>query len=298
LTCARCVSRRQFRVVSKRFRYNGCMCASSERVPKQPKRAYVPRTFAILTAIIVFVTWLLSTPDGLLGKADAVGYALCHRIDLRSFQLGTRQLPLCARCTGMYLGVLLGLGFYITRRTKAGRYPDKAVSATLICFAVIWAVDGLNSYLQLLPMASGVYPPSNTLRLITGILVGISLATLVYPAFSQFAWKDARNEPVLRSFKDLGLLLLISAVLVALILDGNPLILYPLAIASTLSVFLILTIVYTSVVLAVSRRENQAERWRDLFTPIVIGLTLAVIQIGAIDWLRYTLTGTWEGFHF
>jgi len=50
--------------------------------------------------------------------------------------------------------------------------------------------------------------------------------------------------------------------------------------------------------LAVSRRENQAERWRDLFTPIVIGLTLAVIQIGAIDWLRYTLTGTWEGFHF
>lgn len=281
-----------------RFRYNDGMCASSERVPERLKRAYLPRMMAVLIAIIVFGIWLVSTPDGLLGKADAVGYALCHRIDLRSFHLGVRQLPLCARCTGMYLGILLGLGFYITRRTKAGRYPDKAVSATLIFFAIIWAIDGINSYLQLLPMASGVYPPSNTLRLITGTLVGISLATLVYPAFSQFAWKDAQNEPVLRSFKDLGLLLLFAAVLVAFILDGNPLILFPLAIASTLSVFLILTIVYTSVVLAVSRRENRAERWRDLFTPVVIGLTLAVIQIGAIDWLRYSLTGTWEGFHF
>jgi uncharacterized membrane protein len=287
-----------FFVVSVRFRYNDGMYTSSEGVPERPKRAFVPRTFAVLIAIIVFVTWLLYTPDGLLGKADAVGYALCHRIDLRSFQLGTRQMPLCARCTGMYLGVLIGLGFYITRRTKAGRYPDKAVSAALICFAAIWAVDGLNSYLQLLPMASGVYHPSNMLRLITGTLVGISLATLVYPAFSQFSWKDAQNEPVLRSFKDLGLLLLIAAILVAFVLDGNPLVLYPLAVASTLSAFLILTIVYTSVVLAVSRRENRAERWRDLFTPIVIGLTLAVIQIGAIDLLRYTLTGTWAGFHF
>ncbi len=271
---------------------------SSEREPVQSVRAYIPRMFAVLIALIVFAIWLLSTPDGLLGKADAVGYALCHRIDLRSFQLGTRQLPLCARCSGMYLGVLLGLGFYITRRSKAVRYPNRAVSAVLIFFAIIWAIDGLNSYLQLLPMATGVYPPSNTLRLITGTLVGISLSTMVYPAFSQFAWKYVQNEPVLRSFKDLGLLLLIAAVLVALILGENPLILYPLAIASTISVFLILTIVYTSVVLAISRRENRAERWRDLFTPIVIGLTLAVIQIGVIDWLRYSMTGTWAGFHF
>ena len=133
--------------------------------------------------------------------------------------------------------------------------------------------------------------------MITGTLIGISLATLVYPAFSQFAWKDVKDEPVINSYSDLGKMLVFAAILAALVLTENPLILYPLAIATTLSVFAILTLVYTSVVLAISRKENQATGWRDLLTPIVVGMTLAVIQIGIIDWIRYTLTGTWDGFH-
>ena len=64
----------------------------------------------VVTAVFLLTLgWLLNTPAGLLGKADAVGYAVCHRIDLRSFNLGERQMPLCARCTGMYLGAVLGL---------------------------------------------------------------------------------------------------------------------------------------------------------------------------------------------
>ena len=62
-------------------------------------------------AVLVFLGFLMVAPPGLLGKADALGYAVCHRIDARSFHIGTRQLPLCARCSGMYLGALLGLVF-------------------------------------------------------------------------------------------------------------------------------------------------------------------------------------------
>jgi uncharacterized membrane protein len=284
-------------MLTARFRYNGGMSELDTRELTQPKHPHLPRIFAVLIAIVVFATWLLSTPHGLLGKADAVGYALCHRIDLRSFQLGARGGPLCARCSGMYLGVLIGLGFYIIHRTKAGRYPSRGISAVLFLFGVLWAIDGLNSYVHLIPMASGVYTPSNTLRLITGTLIGISLSTMVYPAFSQFAWKDVRDEPVIHSLAELGKLLLFAAILVGLVLSENPLILYPFALATTLSVFIILTLVYTSVILVISRKENQAAGWRDLITPILLGLTMAVIQIGIIDWIRFTLTGTWDGFH-
>jgi uncharacterized membrane protein len=273
------------------------MSKLSERKPFWAQRAYLPRIILLMISSIVLAVWLLATPDGLLGKADAVGYALCHRIDLRSFQLGARQLPLCARCSGMYLGVLLGLGYYITQRTKAGRYPKRGITVILLLFGVIWAIDGINSYVQLTPMISGIYTPSNTLRLITGTLIGISLATLVYPAFSQFAWKDVQDEPVLRSYSDLAKLLFSAAFSITLVLTENPLILYPFAVVTTLSVFAILTLVYTSVVLTVSRRENQATSWRELIPSIFVGLTLAVIQIGIIDWIRYMLTGTWEGFH-
>ena len=41
----------------------------------------------VLAAVIIVTVWLAKTPDGLLGKADAIGYAVCHRIDARSFHL-------------------------------------------------------------------------------------------------------------------------------------------------------------------------------------------------------------------
>jgi uncharacterized membrane protein len=272
------------------------MSQSSERPTFLKNRAYLPRVFVVFIASVVLTIWLLATPDGLLGKADAVGYALCHRIDLRSFQLGVRQLPLCARCSGMYLGVLVGLGFYITQRTKAGRYPKQGITVILLLFGVIWAIDGINSYVQLTPMISGIYTPSNALRLITGTLIGISLATLVYPTFCQCAWKDVEDKPVIHSYADLARMLFLAAILAALVLTENPLILYPFAVVTMLSVFAILTLVYTSVILTVIRRENQAAGWWDLLTPMLAGLTLAVIQIGLIDWIRFMLTGTWEGF--
>jgi hypothetical protein len=73
---------------------------------------------AILAGLIIGL-WLLGTPPGILGKADAIGYAVCHRIAERSFHTHDRPLPLCARCTGMYLGVIAGLA-YFAEATRAG----------------------------------------------------------------------------------------------------------------------------------------------------------------------------------
>ena len=59
--------------------------------------------------VVVICIWGYFTPAGLLGKMDAIAYAVCHRIVQRSFSLGDRPLPLCARCTGMHLGAFFGL---------------------------------------------------------------------------------------------------------------------------------------------------------------------------------------------
>jgi uncharacterized membrane protein len=255
------------------------------------------RPAIFLLAGVVIVLWLANVPSGLLGKADAVGYAVCHRIDLRSFHLGDRSLPLCARCTGMYLGALLALSYYFIRRSRASLYPGRMIAAVLIVFGLIWAVDGLNSYLHFFPAVIHLYPPSNVLRLVTGVLIGISLATLVYPVFNQVAWRENLSQPVLRSLKELMLLLLLAALLVAAVLSDNPLVLYPLALLSAFSVVGLLTTVYTMLVLTVLRRENRANSWRELVLPLMGGLSLSIIQIGLIDLGRYWLTGTWAGFH-
>src|SRR5512140_1062458 len=94
-----------------------------------------------LVAASVLFVWLVDTPAGLLGKADAIGYAVCHRIDLRSFHLGDRQLPLCARCTGMYLGAMLGL-FLQRLSGRRGGNPPKAVWFVMALLVLAFGIDG------------------------------------------------------------------------------------------------------------------------------------------------------------
>ncbi|HSB88658.1 MAG TPA: DUF2085 domain-containing protein [Anaerolineales bacterium] len=257
------------------------------------------RPAALLAAGVVLAAWLLATPAGLLGKADAIGYAVCHRIDVRSFHLGARTLPLCARCTGIYLGAMLAMASYqIVGRGRAGGFPKKAVVAAFILFAAIFAVDGVNSYLTLFPGLPHLYEPSNVLRLSTGLLAGVAMGTLVHAGLAQNAWKDWRPEPALRDLRELGVLLVGAAVIGGLALSGNPMILYPLALISAGGVLVVLASVYTVMALLVFGQENRATSWMNLALPAVVGLTFSILQIGGIDLVRFALTGTWSGFTF
>src|ERR1035437_3699001 len=93
----------------------------------------------VATAALV-VGWLIETPAGLLGKMDAIGYGICHRIAARSFDIGGRPMPLCARCTGMYLGALIALA-YQSRLGKHGGLPSKKILAVLVFFLAAFGID-------------------------------------------------------------------------------------------------------------------------------------------------------------
>ncbi|TFH37908.1 MAG: DUF2085 domain-containing protein [Anaerolineales bacterium] len=254
------------------------------------------RALLLTLTIVVVALWLLLTPGGLLGKADAVGYAVCHRIDLRSFHLAERTLPLCSRCTGMYLGALVTLIAFVAFRGKTGLYPSPGIRNVLLIFAGLWSVDGINSFISIFPNAPHLYTPQNWLRLLTGTLVGVSMATMIYPAFSQSAWRDWQPTPVIPSFRWLlGLLSALALILVS-VLSENPLILYPLAILSSIGVLALLIMAYSVLTLTLFKRQNLAVTWRELWLPLLGALTLALSQVAIIDLLRFVVTGTWDGF--
>ena len=265
--------------------------------PIRTVRTWAPRLALIALAVSVLLIWLVYTPHGLLGKADAVGYAVCHRIDLRSFHLGERTLPLCSRCTGMYLGSTLAFAYLLARgRGLAGQFPPRRVLAVLGVFAAAFVIDGSNSYLSFFPGAPHLYTPGNTLRLLTGTALGLGIGVLVAPGFNQAVWTKVDPRRSLTSWADLGLLIVAALGIDLLVLTENPLVLYPLALVSSLGVVLLLTIVYAMLALLLSGRENQIAQPRQLVIPALAGFVLALLQIGALDVLRYILTGTWSGF--
>jgi hypothetical protein len=109
-------------------------------------------------------------------------------------------------------------------------------------------------------------------------------------------WTRVDGSRSLTSWSDLALLVLAAVGVDLLVLTENPLVLYPLALMSTLGVVLLLTIVYTMLVLLLSGRENQVAHPRQLLVPALVGFVLAMLQIGGLDVVRYVLTGTWNGF--
>ena len=40
--------------------------------------------------------------------------------------------------------------------------------------------------------------------------------------------------------------------------------------------------------LAAIRRAGKMTHWRELLLPMLVGLALTVVEIGVIDWLRFT----------
>lgn len=219
------------------------------------------------------------------------GAGVCGQIPSHSFIIGGRQLPLCARCTGTYLGALLGfLGLAALRRWRASSLPPSEVLASLVGFIVLWGIDGLNSFLALFPNAPHLYEPHNLLRFITGILNGLALSIIVYPVFNFLLWKEANTERVIRNFRELGYLLIPAALLVWIVQTRASFLLYPVATLSILGVLAMLTLINIMIVLIVTRRESKAQRWRDAFLPLLLGMLATFLELGALGLLHFALT--------
>jgi uncharacterized membrane protein len=263
------------------------------------------RYLVVLAALLVFIGWFISTPPGLLGKMDAIGYAVCHRISERSFHIGSYQLPLCARCTGMYLGAMVGLVFQSIVGWKRAKVPHWSIIVVLAVLMAAFGLDGANSYLYLLrqirpgilPQIPNLYVPNNILRLLTGSGMGLGIAAAIYPAFNQSVWTDYDDaRSAIPGWKSFGLLLGIVAAVDLLVLTDSAIVLYPAALISALGVWVLLTMVYTIVWVMIMRQENKFVSLRQMWLALLAGLTIALIQTYAIDLLRFWLTKTWEGF--
>jgi uncharacterized membrane protein len=254
-------------------------------------------------AILAVAAWMYFAPPGVLGKADAVGYAICHRIDERSFHIFGRQLPLCARCTGEFNAAAIALIFQAFAAGKRSRLPGRGIIAILAVFFLAFAIDGSNSYLYLLKQGMpgtleqipNLYVPNNALRLFTGSGMGIAMAAMLFPVVNQTLWRQADDRPALE-WKTFAMLAGIVLAMDLAILTENPYVLYPVAILSVLGVLALLLMVFTLVWAMLMRLENSFTDVRQLWLSAAAGLTLTLLLILGIDLVRYQLTGTWSGF--
>jgi len=274
-----------------------------ETQPIRQKLQNILRWFVPVAAILAFAAWMYVSPEGALGKLDAIGYAVCHRIDARSFQIDDRQLPLCARCTGEFYAAGVALIFQVFMSGKRSRLPSRGIIAVLVLFFLAFGIDGSNSYLFLLKQTSrgalekipNLYIPNNTLRLFTGSGMGVALAAVLYPVVNQTLWRKLDDRPAFE-WKSFGILVGLIIALNLLVLTDSLIVLYPIAYLSALGTLSLLVIVFAILWIMIMRQDNTLENPRELWLPFLSGFTLAMLMLISIDLLRLQLTGTWSGF--
>ena len=123
--------------------------------------------------------------DLIVAFAYAVGSMICHQLPERSFFLDGRQLPVCARCTGLYVSGAAGfLGWVAVKLARGGRGFAVSPRAAL----AIVAGAAMPTAISYLTGVAGVWDGSNLTRAVLAVPLGVVAGAVV----AAVATKDLR----------------------------------------------------------------------------------------------------------
>jgi uncharacterized membrane protein len=149
------------------------------------RRAFVAASLVWVAAIPV-ATWLASRPHATLpGYAFAlvvygIGSQICHQLPARSFRLWSAQMPVCARCTGIYLGAAaaaVALAGRTRRPVAHSDAGDLAASRDRALIVIVCAALPTAATL-IVEWTTGNMPP-NFVRALAGLPLGAAAAWIV-----------------------------------------------------------------------------------------------------------------------
>ena len=153
-------------------------------------RAAFVAAVAAWPALLVVAPWLASRPhaspiaSGLILAVYGIGSLVCHQLPERSYHLWTAQVPVCARCAGIYAGAVIGAiagtlrvaragwpGFVPGRRRRRADDPRivlaLAAAPTLATLLYEWTTGDM---------------PTHAIRTAAGVPLGLVVAWLVVAA--------------------------------------------------------------------------------------------------------------------
>jgi uncharacterized membrane protein len=236
-------------------------------------------------ASLIVINWLHAGESSWYDQCFLIGSSVCHQIPSHSFIRDRLQFPLCARCSGLYLGSLIGICYFSVQGRKAG-VPRKTWIVLLAACFLLWAADGINSLLSEIMEHPFLYNTTNTTRLITGFGMGLVMSTALMTLFNITIWKATEKEPLLGKWWQIAGYICVSILTAFLLTKGNVLIFTFLAYASLLSVLVIITLLYTIFWVILFRREGQFEKFSNLYPFLLAGFSTTLIQIFLLNFLR------------
>ena len=124
---------------------------------------------ALILGAATLCTWAISA--GASEQWRVLFRIMCHGRPERCLELFATPMPLCARCVGIYGGMLLGiLAFWAVPLLR-----ERVMRAFAFAAAVPLALDGLTQL-------TGLRESTNGLRIATGVIAGMAFGLWILSA--------------------------------------------------------------------------------------------------------------------
>lgn len=123
---------------------------------------------AVIAAPFAIQSSVSSVRDAAALMYAAAGF-ICHQRPERSYWIAGAQLPVCARCTGLYVSAAIGapIAFVYAGRLSSARARLIALVAGLPTL-ITWSIE-----------VAGLAHPSNTVRAVAALPLGFVVAWLL-----------------------------------------------------------------------------------------------------------------------
>ena len=135
-----------------------------------------PHLYALLAAATLWFALLVVTPmlpAQLAAAMYAIGAFICHQRPERSFHIDAIQLPVCARCLGIYGGAALGMAVHLASGWRLAVSPRALLIAAGAPTLGMVALE-----------TAGLWESSNAVRAAAGIWLGVGVALAVVPSIA------------------------------------------------------------------------------------------------------------------
>jgi uncharacterized membrane protein len=106
----------------------------------------------------------------------AIGSLICHQLPERSFFLGGQPLPVCARCTGLYLSGAAGAMGWLAWKVARGWRPIELSPGLAVRLV---GVGSIPTAVTVATAMAGIWDGSNAVRALLAIPLGVSAGGVV-----------------------------------------------------------------------------------------------------------------------
>ena len=153
---------------------------------------------ALALTALAWLALLIFTPlapPSIATLMYAAGAVICHQLPERSFHLAGFQLPVCARCLGIYAGAAAAASIHVLAVVVANSAQWRRLSPAAA--RRVFLVSALPTVVTVALEWAGVWSGTNVVRAIAGTALGVGGALVVMSAVATLHYTEClRRQPI------------------------------------------------------------------------------------------------------